>query len=200
MSYRRKNVSLTEALNIVSEMVNDAAPSDTLLDILRDGNVSAEGRHIRMSPGVPDFNSWGPVSPDWWSGSIDWSENRVVRQGEPPRRGVFGTISLEPYEAIEDIQISTAELKVAIVGGDLNRNGNKGRNAGAPRGRPPKYNWPEFYAEIAVLADLDGLPERQAELERQMAEWCQEKWGQEPSESEIRKHVSPIYNHPRKQS
>jgi hypothetical protein len=66
------------------------------------------------------------------------------------------------------------------------------------RGRPPKFNWPAFYVEIAVRADLDGLPEKQAELERAMAQWCSETWGSEPGDSTVRQAVSPIYSHPRR--
>ena len=66
------------------------------------------------------------------------------------------------------------------------------------RGRPPKFNWPAFYVEIAVQADLDGLPEKQAELERVMADWCSLTWGEVPGESTLRHALSPIYSHPRK--
>ena len=67
------------------------------------------------------------------------------------------------------------------------------------RGRPPKYNWDEFYVEIIRLANgIDGVPETQAELEATMAEWCQNNWGTEPAESTIRDKISPIYKAIRK--
>jgi hypothetical protein len=66
------------------------------------------------------------------------------------------------------------------------------------RGRPRKYDWDSFYVEIAVLADLDGMPETQADLERLMADWCNENWEDQPSESMVRSKISSIYNHPRK--
>ena len=66
------------------------------------------------------------------------------------------------------------------------------------RGRKPKFNWEEFLTEIIVRADLDSLPEKQADLENEMASWCLDKWGKEPSNSMIRKRISPIYNHYRK--
>jgi hypothetical protein len=65
-------------------------------------------------------------------------------------------------------------------------------------GRPPKYRWDDFFAEIIVRADLDGLPETQAGLVRNMAEWCLDKWGDEPAESVLKEKISPIYKHPRK--
>ncbi len=64
----------------------------------------------------------------------------------------------------------------------------------AKRGRPPKYNWDEFFVEIIRLANgIDGVPETQSELEATMAEWCLNQWGTEPAESTIRDKISPIY-------
>lgn len=67
----------------------------------------------------------------------------------------------------------------------------------APRGRggrPPKYKWDEFYLELIRLANTpDGLPEKQADLERHMAEWCALAWGQEPAPSVIRSKLAPLY-------
>jgi hypothetical protein len=66
------------------------------------------------------------------------------------------------------------------------------------RGRKTTYDWEAFYAEIAVRADLDNLPETQAQLENDMASWCLREWGKEPVESMLRLKISPIYNHPRR--
>ena len=70
-----------------------------------------------------------------------------------------------------------------------------------PQERPgakPKYNWDEFFTELVVRADLDGLPETQAELQREMAQWCTDTWGEEPGESMISGKIRAIYKHPRK--
>ena len=68
-----------------------------------------------------------------------------------------------------------------------------------PRGgRLPKYRWDEFFAEVIVRADLDGLPETQAELVGKMAEWCLEKWGEQPADSVLKERIAPIYRHSRK--
>jgi len=66
------------------------------------------------------------------------------------------------------------------------------------RGRKAKYDWETFLTELIVRADLDGIPDKQADLEKDMAEWCLDKWGEEPSTSMIRKRISKIYNHYRK--
>jgi len=66
------------------------------------------------------------------------------------------------------------------------------------RGRKTKYKWEDFLTEIIVFADLDGIPDTQAKLEKKMAQWCVDNWGEEPSISVVRKRVSKIYNHERK--
>ncbi|MDA7568641.1 hypothetical protein N8742_02925 [Emcibacteraceae bacterium] len=104
------------------------------------------------------------------------------------------------------IEVPTAQLFSLFPAGDISENTiiNKSVTVEKPaigretRGTKSKYNWDEFYTEIAVLADLDGLPEVQAELENKMMEWCSEKWGNEPSPSTIRRKLTGIYNHPRK--
>lgn len=68
----------------------------------------------------------------------------------------------------------------------------------AKTGRPRAYDRDAFYLEIIVRADLDGLPERQADLIRDMQEWCQKNWDHEPSDSQIKEMIRPIYNNPRK--
>jgi hypothetical protein len=65
-------------------------------------------------------------------------------------------------------------------------------------GRPPKYRWDDFFAEIIVRADLDGLPQTQAELIAQMATWCIENWGDQPAESVLKERTAEIFRHRRK--
>lgn len=61
-------------------------------------------------------------------------------------------------------------------------------------GAPPRYDWTAFDAEVVRRAntDPDGLPAR-AELQRQMLEWCDEKWGTEPAISMVRSRLSKLY-------
>lgn len=66
-------------------------------------------------------------------------------------------------------------------------------NAGTNRGRPEKYNWTTFHAELTRKIHDDGVPTSQAELENYMAEWCMQQWGSEPSESTIREKISSTY-------
>jgi hypothetical protein len=61
-----------------------------------------------------------------------------------------------------------------------------------PRGR---YAWRAFAAEMVRVAATDGLPRKQAEFERYMADWCVENWGEEPPPSSIREWIAPVYAH-----
>jgi hypothetical protein len=67
------------------------------------------------------------------------------------------------------------------------------------RGRRRKYDWDAFHCEVTRIANMpDGLPEVQADLERRMAGWCLQEWGEEPSESMLRMHVFMVYQACRK--
>lgn len=58
------------------------------------------------------------------------------------------------------------------------------------RGRRAQYDWQTFAAEMVRRAAAGELPEKQAEFERQMLEWCATRWGREPSESQVREWVA----------
>ena len=61
-------------------------------------------------------------------------------------------------------------------------------------GRPRKWDWEQVLREIVALANTpDGLPDKQSDLESWVCERCQELFGDEPSVSQIRKKIAPIY-------
>ena len=67
----------------------------------------------------------------------------------------------------------------------------KAKNKG---GRPPGYDWDAFIIEIIRVANSpDGLPDTQAKLIKHMQQWCQETWGNEPSDSVVKDRISKIY-------
>jgi hypothetical protein len=70
------------------------------------------------------------------------------------------------------------------------------RNSRAAGGRPPKWDWEGCaIAMIAYANTPDGLPigpSSQAKIERLMADWFQERYGEEPAESSIREHAAKI--------
>jgi hypothetical protein len=69
------------------------------------------------------------------------------------------------------------------------------RTARAASPRKTKYDWPAFKAEAARRLDDEGDYHEnwsQADLEREMIEWCghEARWEKTPVESEIRRHIT----------
>jgi hypothetical protein len=128
----------------------------------------------------------------WKSAYVDWLNGTLYS-------GQFETVRAE----FSSIEVHTVELLQIFGSVELIAMGTptpppKACDPKPQKGRRSGYEWKAFYAELAVRADLDGLPETQAQLERQMAEWCLQNWDKQPSESTIRDLISPIYRHPRK--
>ncbi len=80
--------------------------------------------------------------------------------------------------------------------GDLLRWLSPSADTATPRrGRPFKWDWDAFWVEVALVADtLDGLPKKQADLERHMADWFERIHGGAPSESQIREKAKRLYS------
>ena len=66
------------------------------------------------------------------------------------------------------------------------------------RGAPPKYNWDQIWAEIAVRGDLHSLPETQAECISWISQWCINRYGDAPSETMLKEKLKLVYRHPEK--
>ncbi len=140
------------------------------------------------------------LSPSFWElGDVDWQESSLQSPDRSGAAGAFNLITVRTSELME-VFPDPSEPTKGIT--DAARNTSEQTIAPAPttrkRGRPPTYDWSAFFVEIIVRADLDGLPDSQAELERSMADWCQQTWDVSPGDSTIREKISPIYNHLRK--
>ena len=68
-----------------------------------------------------------------------------------------------------------------------------------PGGRKP-LPWDDFWIELVLIANddglaetADGLPETQNRLVQRMLMWCRDRWGEEPGESTIRQRISALY-------
>lgn len=60
-------------------------------------------------------------------------------------------------------------------------------------GRPRKYDWDAFVREVVRRANTpDGLPDR-SKLTNDMAQWCLNTWGDQPSDSILRDWVAKLY-------
>jgi hypothetical protein len=60
-------------------------------------------------------------------------------------------------------------------------------------GRPVRFEWAAFWAEVVRIAITpEGLPDR-PNLQRQMVNWCAEKWGDEvPADATIRNQLEHL--------
>jgi hypothetical protein len=166
-----------------SEVAVEEKHKRELLVVLKTGKIRAEGVLWGLrGPVITLENPLTEVQPRYWEWTkVDWQDSVLWTEG-----GQFTEITVPAGALLATFP--SDERPLALQAPSRERG----------RGRPPKFDWRAFYAEIAVLADLDNLPDTQAELERAMARWCFETWGYEPGESTLRQAVSPIYNHPRK--
>ncbi len=130
------------------------------------------------------------IDPILWEWSLlDWNAYRLDSPYGLDVAAIFRTVSVSTKELFEIFPAPAEEKRQEADTSNLSRPGPK-----------PKYDWNAFYAEIAVRADLDGLPETAADLSRKMAEWCMNEWGENgvPGETMLKEKISPIYKHPHK--
>jgi hypothetical protein len=187
----------------IDDLIFDSLPEPTWVSLeekhkrelfvtLRTGALGAEGSLWDLRE--PRFKLENPctgIDPKYWEWpNVDWETNvlSIDSSGRGFSDKEFAEITVP---AVALLRAFPSEKRPLVLE-------TRSRDVGKPRGRPAKFNWPAFYVEIAVRADLDELPEQQADLERAMADWCSENWGEEPGESTLRQAVSPIYSHPRK--
>lgn len=162
--------------------ISQADAKSNLPRAFRDGHIQTRGR----GRGYIGHNIKTPLhGVDWDQAAIAWEENSFET---PSKHGV--------WEHIADVDVSRDDLS-RWIGEDEGDSSNTDpvKKSG---GRKPQYDWEAFYVEIAVKADLDSLPETQAELEKAMASWCLDNWEKRPAESTIRSKIAPIYQHSRR--
>ena len=175
----------------------DASKRDLLLALMS-GRLKAEG--ILWGDENEFESRTADLSPNFWEvGEVDWQKSRLQVPNQPGRSGAFDIIKVTTSKLMEVFPDPSVPAQIERLDAELDTmNANTPTPTTTKRGRPPIYDWSAFFAEIIVRADLDGLPDSQAELERSMADWCQDQWGASPGDSTIREKISPIYNHFRK--
>ncbi|MEQ9487627.1 MAG: hypothetical protein RIM72_01400 [Alphaproteobacteria bacterium] len=161
-----------------------------LLINLHNGSIKSWGGPDSTDPELAEFFfDEIEVDPEAWAkGVVDWEKSEIsnIWNYRSPHISRYYGICID------------AKVFWNLFGTEQFSNEEYLPNVSTRRGRTPQYDWVKFHAEIAIRADLDGLPETQAELEKEMASWCLEEWGKEPGESTLRSKISPIYNHPRR--
>ena len=123
-----------------------------------------------------------------------------VREENPTLWDVLATAKIEEYGSgvrptFENLALSEADARAWMEQYD-NSAGSSPDQQTEKRGRKPQYDWEEFLRAVVEIADKDGLPDTQTELEKLMLGWCRDNWGAEPSVSAIRERVKRLYPRP----
>jgi len=171
------------------------------------------------------FSSWPlidevKIEPKLWSHeNVDFAESKLLCN-EAAIEIIYKVDSLDPdalRDSYKDRFSPDADIETAFIFSRITlsteellrifpiRTTDSREPTATPRiqpqsrsGRPPKYPWDEFFSEVIVRADLDGLPEKQSDLVSQMAQWCLDNWGDQPAESVLKERTAAIYKHIRK--
>lgn len=163
----------------------------------------------KIETGEDDGQIDPPNGPGWFSGTLDlWADDawHVVMDGS------HGVSSFEvesdrycnvrcsndaaelivPRERLvvrhaELVRFEAAYIEVAVETGEPST-----LSSSAARGAPARYDWDEFWCETAVILHVDGMPETQAALVRQMTGWFEAR-GQFPDASTVKKKVNLLW-------
>lgn len=117
------------------------------------------------TPGLVNYNKGDDLPPEFWAPGN--SERTSLG------KDIFGCVAIRLDGLMEWLDGSTSK--------------------GAKRGRRDKFEWEDFWVEVAIRADLDGLPHTQADFNRDMLAWCQNKWDDVPGDSTIREKLGVLY-------
>jgi len=126
------------------------------------------------SAGVSSFQA-GPGRYRRVSSSMDTAEFVVPRE-----RLVVLHAELERFEAAQAASVAVVEPPPTPI------------QIAAARGAPARYDWDEFWCEVAVMLQVEGMPETQAALVRRMTGWFAAR-GHCPDHSTIKKKVSLLW-------
>ncbi|WP_085810710.1 hypothetical protein [Sphingomonas sp. TZW2008] len=127
------------------------------------------------------------------AGVLDVNTLRAWRQGDDGRLEVVGPTwagqrFFEANGAPPELMIDQGEWAIWLAAFGQANVGPRKRG-----GRPSSYAWKAFEAYAVERLDHEGgFSEgwKKADLEREMAMWCDQFWEKTPSESQIRDHIN----------
>lgn len=195
-------IPLRDAWEAVTRKADSPRLQEHLLrDALRDGQIASVASYMatgNLQTLAPPAVSRG-VQPDalfWRFAEIDWRQSSGLRKEmsiedadaqlvDLPRQEIFG-INVSEQDLLDRWHIPdyfdspTAPAAPAT---------QKPRRKG-PGGRGGDFEWEKCLIEAARWMHLEGVPSKQAELIRHMAEW----FGLDgPSETQLKEHLAPLY-------
>lgn len=97
------------------------------------------------------------------------------------------------FDTIAPFVENDSPFQASVTGKLETSHDNKPINRG---GRPQEHDWDTFTLEVICKANsLDGLPDTQSELVKEMQTWFQANYGNEPAESSVKSRISKIYRY-----
>jgi hypothetical protein len=106
---------------------------------------------------------------------------------------ILSTVQFSPVRG-EKVPLQDDWIEVlAYPPGRFRNQSDKGETTARPKGTPGRkaiWDWEGAMVHLLEIANLpDGLPETQAEIERTVADWFMDNFGDHPAESTIREKV-----------
>lgn len=144
----------------------------------------------RLTKREPDFE----IPPDWWWPQLGPGLGKGLQVFDPQKGEGWAIVDLDGApQRVEFFGLSFHRADLAAhFGVDITNAPPK--SAAKRRGAKPKYDWPPFQIEALRRMEYHGgflpIDWGKSDLEREMAEWCRDRWGVEPGESTIRAQLS----------
>ena len=159
---------ITKLFNLLKTSHKEEATC-VLLDLLISGTMSAAAC-------VPDYDMTEALGTEYWRGLTNEEVELVFRTGKPPKIDWFGAVTLVDDWAIDllpPVQ-NIGSASEAIL-----------PDVGAKRGPQPSIDWQVVWAGVILISNRRGTFPHQEEVMREVAEWCDENFGEgtAPSES-----------------
>lgn len=172
-------ISLREALDLALEFsgADEEKVQRLLLQDFGERLIRTRGwsdRYFRH-PGQGDL-----ASIDWGHATVNWGDSTV--------RFPSTRYQSQPY-LITEVEVHRNNLVDRLATSDPNSAAHQ-KNKG---GRPEEYDWVGFYHEVIRIADMDGVPDSQAELVKRLLDWFRTKHDKYPGDSTVKVRVSKLY-------
>jgi hypothetical protein len=126
-----------------------------------------------------------------WFRSTEWQTYYVEGQTFRPDNEGYIEIPENVAAQIRDptlVYVGRERPSVPIA----ERDGGQ-KPAKARTGRPAEFDWDEVWAEICRSVHDEGLPERQAKLIERVQQWCEDRYGKQPSDSTLKPKIRKVY-------
>ncbi|OGT11442.1 MAG: hypothetical protein A2X77_04430 [Gammaproteobacteria bacterium GWE2_42_36] len=182
----------------------------SIFSALKNGKITASGQKIGKLKKKVSISQW--ENKENWDNLKDWYN---VKRSDIPKEfwriegidwddgsafspsGYYTSILLDTDELFAVFPEPKPErINIRSINGTLLLDEDAQLNvqqAYARRGRPSCYNWEEFIVEMVKRDRQGSLPKTQKACVIEMKQWCKECWGREPSETNLKDHISRFY-------